>query len=491
MAAKKGLKISSGESPGVADNWAVMTIEEIGALDRELVEEVFDVARMALWDWDPSKDILRGTRQLYEMMGVRPGDFDGSLFSCLDSLVQREDMDSIRSTLAKGFEFGGVERIQFRVLRSDGQERWLSVKARANPAEKRVFGVMFDITDGVRNQKQAKRLALMKEAMLEVSHSIIALKDSKSLLEILLDKAMMLIPTSCAGSVLIVGEDGYLHMLASRGYDSKGAESFLMKIEDSFTYRVSGGLFEEPFIVNHIKELVKDGCMKPLKLLDGREIDSNLSTPIRLDGDPVALVIVDSVEDQIFTEEDIELMGYLKSQAELVLMNLKLYQDTLRMSRYDHLTEVFNRGYFDRIFEERIEAGAQTFSFVIMDLDGLKAVNDRFGHREGDLSLKTFVSTMNGVLDPEDVLGRYGGDEFVAIMPGRSGKLAEMRVSAVASLLDKAPEPACSFSYGIAEYPADGASLVELVRTADNRLYEHKRSKKFSRRSDDRGNQNQ
>lgn len=491
MTANKIMKIGSGETPAVADNWAVMTIEEIGALDRELIEEFFDVARMALWDWNPSKDILRGTRQLYEMMGFRPGDYGGSLFSCLDSLIQRDDMDSVRSTLAKAIESGGIERYQFRILRTDGQERWLTVKARANAEKQRVFGVMFDITEAVRDQEQARRLALMKEAMLEVSHSIINLKDSKSLLEILLDKAMMLIPTSCAGSVLIVGEDGYLHMLASRGYDSEGSESFLMKIEDSFTYRVSGGLFEEPFIVNHIKELVKDGCMKPLKLLDGREIDSNLSTPIRLDGDPVALVIVDSVEDQVFTGEDIELMGYLKSQAELVLMNLKLYQDTLRMSRYDHLTEVFNRGYFDRIFEALIEEAPRSFSFIIMDLDGLKAVNDQHGHREGDLSLKTFVSTIRKALDPEDILGRYGGDEFVAIMPAASREMAENRIAAVVSLLDSAPEPACSFSYGVAEYPTDGASLVELVRISDKRLYEHKRSKKFSRRCDDRGNQNQ
>lgn len=490
MTTKKGHEKDGGRIIPES-NSSVMTIEEIGALDRGLIEEVFDVAQMALWEWDPSNDVLRGTRQLYEMMGFQPGDYGGSLYAFVDAVIQKEDQDYVLATLAEGIRTGGIERFQFRVICGNGQERWMKVKARMNPEERRIFGVILDITDTVRDQEQAKRLMLMKEAMLEVSHSIIGLKDSKGLLEILLDKAMALIPVSCAGSVLIVGDDGYLRMLTSRGYTSEGAESFKLKIEDTYTYRISGGRFEDPFIVNHIQEMVEDGCLEPLRMEDGRMIASNLSTPIRLDGEPVALVIVDSVEDKVFTGEDIELMGYLKAQAELALMNLKLYQDTLRMSRYDHLTGVYNRGYFDRIFEELINRGRRSFSFVIMDLDGLKSVNDRLGHREGDISLKTFVSQMRKALNPEDILGRYGGDEFVAIMPVVSRRLVEKRVAAVMSLLDNTPEPACSFSYGVAEYPEDGATLVEVVRIADKRLYEHKRTKKFSRRREDRGNQDQ
>lgn len=597
-----------------------LTIENVGSSNWPLMEDVFDLAQIAIWEWDVEKDTIHGTRQLYEIFGTRPGDYNDRLMDSLDALVHPEQKSYVQMVIKESLKNGGIDRFKFRIVRRDGQERWLMVKARLqadgktatglildcsqsqrteltlyrdldfiqtlmdtipNPifykdaqgtyqfcnrafaqtigthveniigksvfdisreelaelyhqkdlelmhsggvqeyeakvqvssGEERTYrfhkapykdlrgtpvglvGVMTDITETAAALSRNQRLAQMKEAMLEVSHSIIGLHDTRNLLEILLDKAMNAIPFTGAGSVLMIDEAGYLRMLVSRGYSKDGAEDFKLKIEETFTYRISGGCFEEPFIVNHIHQLVSDGCLKPLTTQDGRMIASNLSTPIKVEGEPVALVIVDSFEDEVFTSEDIELMGYLKVQAELALTNLKLYQDTLRLSRYDHLTGVCNRGYFDSVLGALIERTAglpHRFTFVMMDLDGLKSVNDQLGHREGDFRLQEFSRMFQKILGEEDILGRYGGDEFVAVFFGKAEEEVRQSVDRLLQVISEGSDRYCSFSYGMAQYPEEGSNLEELVRRADRRLYVHKKEKYFGRRREDRGDTHQ
>lgn len=470
-----------------------MTAEAFAAGSQGSMDEAFERAGVAFWSWDTSTDRFVATRHFHSLLETPAEAFGEGFTACLRRRLGPEHLERLLAAL-RGAALGGEEgRLRFSLIGGDGRERWLEIRPFQTEGS-RVCGLLLDAGEPGAAQLQAHRLALMKEAMLEVSHSITGLKNSKSLLEILLTKAMALIPTAEAGSVLILDKEGYLRMLTAVGYRSEGMDGFRLKIEETFTYRVSGGRFEEPFVVNHIQQLVQEGCLKPLITLDGRMIASNLSTPIRVEGEPVALIIVDSLSDEAFTPEDLELMGYLKRQAELALTNLKLYQDTLRLSRYDPLTGAFNRGYFDRVVEELIHIGGAEpipFVFVIMDLDGLKAVNDRLGHREGDVSLKTFTDRLSAVLQPEDMLGRYGGDEFVAVLFESTENQVRSRLDPVVSALHSEPEPVCSFSYGLAAFPQDGDTLDELVRTADRRLYEHKRTKKFNRRKDDRGDKNQ
>lgn len=455
------------------------------------LDAALDRAGIALWSWEPETDRFTASAQFHALLGTEDVTPAAGFSDCLRQCVPADRVTGILAFLRHERQ-GGEGRLRFPVLR-DGGERWL--EARILSADSSLIrGLLIDVGDPDGDRRLAQRLTLMKEAMLEVSHSITGLKDSRSLLQILLDKAMALIPASEAGSVLIIDSEGYLRLLAQVGYREDGADSFRLKIEETFTYRVSGGRFEEPFIVNHIPQLVQEGCLKPLTTLSGDMIASNLSTPIQVAGEPVALIIIDSLSDGAFTQEDLQLMGYLKRQAEMALTNLKLYQETLHLSRFDPLTGAFNRGYFDRVVEELILMTADDpipFAFVIMDLDGLKAVNDRLGHREGDVSLKTFADRMRSLLAPEDMLGRYGGDEFVAVFFELTEKQVTARMEPLVRALAAEPEPVCSFSYGVAAYPSEGASLDELVREADRRLYENKRTKKFNRRKDDRGDQNQ
>ena len=111
----------------------------------------------------------------------------------------------------------------------------------------------------------------------------------------------------------------------------------------------------------------------------------------------------------------------------------------------------------------------------MMDLDGFKRINDEQGHPAGDLILRKTAAALQGVTRQGDVLGRYGGDEFLLVIHGAlapEDPLVERAAEAVRR------ETGLGLSAGISRYPADGGSAAQLVATADTRLYDVKRANK-------------
>jgi diguanylate cyclase (GGDEF)-like protein len=161
-----------------------------------------------------------------------------------------------------------------------------------------------------------------------------------------------------------------------------------------------------------------------------------------------------------------------------------LYEETIYLSRYDKLTNIFNRRYFEEIFEVYFNKAlrySEEFQLVIFDLNGLKIVNDSYGHLAGDKYIETFANKLKNNVRTSDILARYGGDEFIAIYWGTNLKSLDIKLEELHQQLKNNPfsfegnEIECSFSYGIASYPQEALSYNQLVKVADDRMYENKR----------------
>jgi diguanylate cyclase (GGDEF)-like protein len=159
-------------------------------------------------------------------------------------------------------------------------------------------------------------------------------------------------------------------------------------------------------------------------------------------------------------------------------------EEALRLSRYDSLTGLHSRDYFLAEMEQEILRAARSgrsFALLMFDLDGLKAANDRFGHASGDTLLRAVADTLRGDIRITDVAARWGGDEFVLLLPETDLAGAMLVADKIRIDIGRLALPQdglvvrTSASIGLVTYPEDGKSSTELMRRADLAMYEAKR----------------
>ena len=171
-------------------------------------------------------------------------------------------------------------------------------------------------------------------------------------------------------------------------------------------------------------------------------------------------------------------LGVGKDMTDRVLLEQKLRE----LSRTDDLTGLYNQRHFhDRLREEASRALRQKrrLSMILFDLDGFKQVNDRLGHLEGDRILRAFAASLNDNIRKEvDSAFRYGGDEFIVLMPETGGpgavRVARRVAEAAKTTLSK---DGVSTSWGVAQLPA-GGDVSALVRKADAAMFKMKSGRK-------------
>jgi diguanylate cyclase (GGDEF)-like protein len=173
------------------------------------------------------------------------------------------------------------------------------------------------------------------------------------------------------------------------------------------------------------------------------------------------------------------------SLAYLLFVNLRFRRELTRHADYDGLTGLPNRRHTTALANAALRASAeqgQPVTFGIIDLDYFKAINDRCGHAVGDFVLTEFAAAARAMLREQDAMGRWGGEEFLLILPA-TGLDAAMAVTdrLRAAALGIALPPAAaglrvSFSAGLAMRTASTASLDEIIACADAALYDAKNS---------------
>lgn len=175
----------------------------------------------------------------------------------------------------------------------------------------------------------------------------------------------------------------------------------------------------------------------------------------------------------------------LKQQIHLLEAEVERCHDALSRASeradFDYLTGVYNRNGIVRRIEKLLMPDNEGRSALcFLDLDNFKQINDRFGHSYGDQVLCDVVHTICAQLEKRDIMGRFGGDEFLIFMRDLPEvELLMVRAQNIcASIQEKSSKYGLTASIGIACYPVDGASLQELIDRADQALYRSKRDGK-------------
>jgi diguanylate cyclase (GGDEF)-like protein len=179
-----------------------------------------------------------------------------------------------------------------------------------------------------------------------------------------------------------------------------------------------------------------------------------------------------------------QLAQTVAEQLGLAVANLKLRETLRNQSIHDPLTGLFNRRYMEETLERelrRAERNHRQLCVVMLDLDRFKGFNDTFGHDTGDVVLAEFGRLLRTSVRTADVVCRYGGEEFVLILPDATAddsfrRMEQLRVAATQLYVKHREQSigAPSFSGGIAAFPTNGDKAEELLRAADTALYRAK-----------------
>lgn len=210
---------------------------------------------------------------------------------------------------------------------------------------------------------------------------------------------------------------------------------------------------------------------------------SMVSAPLVVKNNLVGVLNLHKEKTSAFADTEISLIQAVANQAAIAIENARLYEKTRNLSNTDDLTGLANRRHFKEIFK-REAAHARRFlsplSLVMADIDHFKEFNDTHGHLVGDTVLKKvseiFLQNTRGI----DLVGRFGGEEFIILLPGTTKEGAREAAEKLrngvtgqifAGTNESQPGGGITLSFGVAEFPSDSKDIYELLELADRALY--------------------
>lgn len=326
-------------------------------------------------------------------------------------------------------------------------------------------------------KENARRLHLLADMNVRVNREILLNEDIELIYRTILNYLFSVFNTASTGSVLILGDDGCLTFAASRGFTEEFVNNFHLRLEDSFLYQLTGGAIKEARLVTRadferIETVIKPGSW---------EYKSVITAPIFVGDRLFGLLNLDSAVSDTYDAHDVEIVERFRTQIEVGLLARERYTANIKRYQVDALTGLLTRRYFEDLFKLSLERALrhhEEFVVALFDMDGLKQVNDTFGHLAGDQLLLSVAQVLQASCRTSDIMGRFGGDEFMAIYHRTDAAAMERALAGIRTKLRARPvrlgpaeEYRASFSYGIASFPSDGTDQDALFACADARLY--------------------
>lgn len=336
-----------------------------------------------------------------------------------------------------------------------------------------VEGIVHDISEKKILEERLQNEKIKLEEILGFDERVTSIRNLDRLVDFVVEKATSILRAEKCSLMLYDENAGELCIKSAKGLDEEVVTQTRIKLGEAIAGRVA-----------------KEGAQV---LVQNIEYDSRfekpngpsyhgrsfMSSPIKLNGRLIGVV---NVSDKIkgaepFNETDLKVLGAIVRQAAAAIENAKLYRELEYLSVTDPLTNLWNyRCFINSVDEEiqRVNRFGATFSLLMIDVDNFKSYNDHFGHLEGDLFLKTLGHILTGNLRNIDKVCRYGGDEFVVLLPNtrmsQAVIAAEKLRKAVGAWEFKRP---MTISVGVAEFKT-GLSRFELIMRVDRALYQAK-----------------
>jgi diguanylate cyclase (GGDEF)-like protein len=213
-------------------------------------------------------------------------------------------------------------------------------------------------------------------------------------------------------------------------------------------------------------------------------LKSFATVPIMAKDRILGILGVGSYISHRFPDREVQLLGAIANQMGMAIENAQLYEQALELAFTDGLTGLYNRRYLMEQIEReftRVERNKSTLSLMMIDLDGLKGINDSYGHHEGDAVLNGLGSIIKANTRASDVAARWGGDEFMLLTPDTGSRSARKIGERIRSQVERyrprfdGEQERITISIGIASYPRHASNITQLLQRVDEAMYGAKR----------------
>ncbi|MEW5767599.1 MAG: diguanylate cyclase [bacterium] len=290
-------------------------------------------------------------------------------------------------------------------------------------------------------------------------------------------------------AVFLVEKDGielYLDYLAHSEDDLIDEDEIKSRIIKAFTSQTGESVERESIKTRLIRE---NQTSYQKDKLPGARLNSFLTVPF-ISSRVKGILGIGNRTANAFSGEDIKNLNTVAMHSVVAIENALLHKKVEKLSVTDELTDLYNYRHFqERLQEELVRAKRyqSAFSLIMLDIDDFKKVNDTYGHLMGDTVLKELARVIKGVTRGVNIVARYGGEEFVIILPEEN----KMGASVMAERLRKNVEEVeflkasgvknsirTTISLGVSTYPEDGVNERDLIKKADEALYQAKKGGK-------------
>lgn len=235
-------------------------------------------------------------------------------------------------------------------------------------------------------------------------------------------------------------------------------------------------------LIRNTKEDDERNGITPTIIGKPRDSLSWMGAPLESSGRVLGMVAVASYSKHAFDNADLELLENFAQQAAMAIDNAYHHAEVETKSKLDSLTGVYNHGSFLKILAAEAENSCmlqQQMSIIMLDIDNFKHYNDTYGHLLGDQVLQLLIQAIQSHIKSSDKVGRWGGEEFIILLPNTKGSRAVAIANRIRQSLSEMhitdrehkTIPCPTISQGIAVFSEEEMDIYRLVDLADQRLY--------------------
>ncbi len=431
--------------------------------------------------------ILYASPSTSRVLGYNAGEL---LKRNLLDFVHPDDLERAKNLLASLVEDpGGKVAVEIRVRHNDGEWRWVEASGSNLLKAPGVGAIVVNYRDITERKHSEDALCEVNERLtfwtLELerrNRNLSLLSEMSTLLQAshTMDEAYRVIARfaqrlfgDATGAIYIVDPQRNIAE-AIAGWGGGAPGELVFQPDDCWALRlgrihvVEGG--EPAILCRHLERAAPTSC---------------LCAPMMAEGEALGVLHLRDESDRGRAKESDRVLAVtVADQIALALANLRLHHSLREQSIHDSLTGLYNRRYMEDSLERelrRAERHVTPVAVVGMDLDHFKDINDTLGHEAGDVFLAAFGEFLRAHIRTEDIACRYGGEEFVLILPGASlddasARAAQLREAAGHLTIAHRGRPLgpVTLSLGIAVFPDHGTTERSILRAADASLYRAK-----------------